>query len=403
MNKFVKTIILVVVAFYVFCFIKYVSKPATTEVIGEGTIEHSVAADGIVLREETVFDSQFDGTLESVAVAGETVFKGQHIATIYKGKVDAEVQTALDIVNAKIAEHTENPVEGAILESDVSKIDTQIADKVGEIITAAYSNSYKKITTVHSDIIKLAEKKLVATNTDAAESSSLEALQAEKKKIEAKIQFDSTPLYAPVQGIYSFKIDGFEGAYDIKKIQDITLADVKELTKRDVSVSKEIKAGFPAAKLITNFDWYVVMKINTKKLADIDVGSKVSLRFLELGEKTVKAEVVALNGDGEDTAVALCSNTYVEGIYDARKVSVDLIIDSFTGLKVPVRALVHQDGKQGVFTKNEGIANFKEVKVLTQNDNYAIIEEDNFSSGNLLLYDEVFTDTEGIYDGKIIS
>ena len=52
--------------------------------------------------------------------------------------------------------------------------------------------------------------------------------------------------------------------------------------------------------------------------------------------------------------------------------------------------------------KNDGVAQFKEVEVLSTDGGYAVVREDNTKPDKLLLYDEVIITRDPIADGDVV-
>ena len=77
-------------------------------------------------------------------------------------------------------------------------------------------------------------------------------------------------------------------------------------------------------------------------------------------------------------------------LYNSRKVHAEIIFAEYSGLQVPANALRKEEGKDVVRVLGSGSASTpKEVEVLYQNQQIAIIKEDNTKKDSLLLYEEV--------------
>ena len=126
--------------------------------------------------------------------------------------------------------------------------------------------------------------------------------------------------------------------------------------------------------------------------------------FLDISDKTLDANIdcISEEKDGRVTVVISCMQ-FVEGIYSARNVNADIIRKSYSGFKIPLSAIrVREDGTSGVYIVKDSVAEFRNIQVLHQSDNYAIAKEDNKLENGLLLYDEVVISGSDIKDGKII-
>ena len=89
--------------------------------------------------------------------------------------------------------------------------------------------------------------------------------------------------------------------------------------------------------------------------------------------------------------VTISSSSYCNYPMENRFASLTVVKESHTGLKIPLGAIRVKDGKSGVYVKTENTMRYKEIEILSKDDEYAIVKFDNTRAGALLLYDEVIT------------
>ena len=401
MKKFWKILIVIAVAVYLFCFFKYLKTPITSEIVKNGTIENTVSVSGYVARDEKLIQSEFSGVLQNNVQEGETVAKGQDVATVYKGKVDQKIQSALTLVQQKIEEL--NASSGlSNLDGDGVKVESQIKEKIDEMITASNQRQFDTVLKAQTDIHKLSDKmQMIQGGTNP---TTLEQLQNEKRALQQQINLEKADIYAPDSGVYSTHIDGLESLVDFANVSKLTVSDYDKLEKAKASQKNEVVAGQPVAKIIHDFDWQLITVVDADLVKDMKAGDWINIRIPDYGETVFQAQITAIKPDQNNkTLLAICCNKASEFISDNRNINVDLIFQKFEGLKIPSSALAESNGKQGVFVKSESFLKFKEVEVLTEQDGFAIIKEDNMNNDNLLLYDEVATNSKNLYDGKVVN
>jgi hypothetical protein len=85
-----------------------------------------------------------------------------------------------------------------------------------------------------------------------------------------------------------------------------------------------------------------------------------------------------------------------------RKGSFTIINSTYSGLKIPTKALRVQDGKTGVFVRSGMTVKFVGVNVIHRTDEYIICEQEVSNDTVLRLYDDVVVKGKRLYDGKII-
>ena len=79
-----------------------------------------------------------------------------------------------------------------------------------------------------------------------------------------------------------------------------------------------------------------------------------------------------------------------------------IINSTYSGLKLPAKALRLQDDKPGVFVRSGMTIKFVGVNVIYRTDEYIICEQQVSNDDVLRLYDDVVVKGKGLYDGKIV-
>lgn len=404
MSKFIKFIVVIAFIFYGYCFYAYFNTPVTTEIVRGTSIEDHINTTSLIARNELLFKSDFNGTLESIAFEGEKVSKAQKVATLYKGKVDLEVSKALENVNERISDISDNSLNQVIFEGDANKIDNQIDDKINELIIHTNSRSYLKVNQIKNEIVNLAQKKEIVLGRTSLSKNTLDSLLSEKTKIESKINLEKTDLFAMESGFYSSNIDGLEALLTKDIATKMTAQDFDKLDKVHLNESSKVVSGGFVAKIVSDYEWYAIVKTDHKKIANIKPYDTINIRFSDYSEKLIETTVIAINTDDKgNSIIVLSGNDFVSNIYSLRKINIDLILNKYEGLKVPTYAIKNINNKKGVYVKIEGLAQFKEIDILYEKDGISIIKENNQDGKSLLLYDEVITKARDLYDGKLIN
>ena len=171
------------------------------------------------------------------------------------------------------------------------------------------------------------------------------------------------------------------------------LEEIKIKTGEIVSSSSE------AGKVIDNFYCYIACSLKNKNLDAIDakVGTNIKIRLSNAQEITSTIEYMTKESDDE-SLVVLKINKSIEELINYRKISLEILWWSETGLKVPVEAIHYENDLPYVIRKRVGYTDNIYVKILKKNEKYAIIK--NFT------YDELKEkgfDAEKLNNRKTIS
>ena len=180
--------------------------------------------------------------------------------------------------------------------------------------------------------------------------------------------------------------DGYEGVFDFNNVKELTPSKLKEA---DGVVAKASSGS--AVKIADNFSWYFVANVDSKKITAEKPGSKVYLRLDEGSDANIAVEIVSISPEekGKCTMV-LMGTSYEKQLFLKNKHKAEIILDSSKGLKVSKDAVKVVDGVKGVYIIKKGTYAFREVNILTSNDEYVVIERElSTDKPHLALYDEV--------------
>lgn len=173
-----------------------------------------------------------------------------------------------------------------------------------------------------------------------------------------------------MSGIVSYKIDGYEDFFSSKNIDYLNQELLENI---DVRTGQLIESSNEMAKIVNNYQCYIAVIMDSEEAKNAKIGDRISLEFLNLSAITATIEKIFEEETG--TRVIVFKVNYdVEKLLDARKISVNVIWWSESGLKVPNSAIITEDNKNYIVRNKAGYKEKVLIKVLKQNENYTIIE-----------------------------
>ena len=228
----------------------------------------------------------------------------------------------------------------------------------------------KEISECNSKIVKI-----IGENTK--KGSYLRDLINEKEKYEKKLEDNAEIIKAKESGIISYRVDGYE---DILKPNKFKNLNKEFLEKLDLRTGELIEPSNEKGKIVTSFDTYLATVLNSDAARKAKVGDKIKI---DIGNNTsVKAEIVSIKVENENERLIIFKIINLsEDILNYRKISVDIIWWSYSGLKVPKSALIKEGDYHYVIKRRAGYNSKILVKVLQSNDTYSLV--DNYSSSEL--------------------
>ncbi|MBR2476547.1 MAG: HlyD family efflux transporter periplasmic adaptor subunit [Clostridia bacterium] len=395
MKKFLLYILIFcLIVFQLWNIIIFFNPPIKTEMVLYDTLSNSAEYDGIIIRDESVLIADSTGVLDSVAAENTVVKKGKHVASLYTGQADPEIQEKLRQINARIAELTGAQGNNLVFENDQAKIEGNISTRVTDMIVSVNDKDLRHVRDLKNDFNVLINKKNMVSTDGGSVVAILDGLEAEKARYEAALSSSRKNLYAPKAGIYSTVIDGFEQVLNSNAMKSMTVDSFDTLYDTEPTVTME--AGQPICKIVDNVEWHVAIKLDSGKASEMYIGQKVYVKIGSSAEEHSATVSYISPVSGDKCIIGVTSTEYSEEALRSRKTKVTLVTNKYSGIKIPVKALRVNNGIQGVYTVTEGLMKFKKVEILYKDANYAVVRADITENGYLLLYDEVVIDAKNV-------
>ena len=118
----------------------------------------------------------------------------------------------------------------------------------------------------------------------------------------------------------------------------------------------------------------------------------------------------------KEALVVIKFTNYLYELYEERYLDIELIKNTYEGLKVPNESIVEHDKIKGVFIKDiSGIVRFRPVEILARDTQNAIVSEGEngrikiIKDGKeelvktLQVFDEIFIDGSQVKEGQLIN
>ena len=372
----------------------FVNPPVKSEMVLYDTIVVDDEYDGIIVRDETVVKSDSSGVLESLAIENNVVKKGKMIASVYSGSQDTQTQAKLKQVSQRIAEITGAQGSSLVFEGDQTKIESNISARISDMIISINSKNIRNVAELKSDLNVLIDKKNEVSGESGSVATMLDELQAQKEQYERVLSASRQNLFAPVAGIYSTLIDGFEEVLNSKVLSSMTVENFKTIQKTEPEITEG--ADKPVCKIVSNTDWHVAVVMNDEKATALKIGQQVYIKIGSSNNEYNAAVSYISPVENGKCVVGITATEYSEEALKNRKSKITVITEKHTGIKIPIEALRVNNGVQGVYTVTEGLMKFKKADVIYKDKNHAIVKENNYDNSSLLLYDEVVIDAKEV-------
>lgn len=384
------------------------------------TVSDSMEATGFLVRQESVLTGQ-GGTVELLPDEGEKVSRGETVALFYQSDDGLTQRQTLQQLLLE-QEQLEYALAQAGGSSDSAQLSTRVADAIADLRGAASSGD---LTGLESQTLELKSLIYKHSYTFNQEGDSTAALQASLDEVNAQIQTltaqasqSTSRVTASQSGVFSGLVDGYESLITPDMLDSITPSQLEQLARQTPTENTSA-----IGKLITNSTWYFACTLPEEEAQRLVEGRTITVRFSRdwSGEVDMEVERMSDPEDGK-VVVVLSADKFLSDTTLLRRQTVELVFDTVSGIRLPKEALrVEQqtttdpdteEEKQvsvtGVYALVGQRAEFKEVTVLAEEDDYILVKAASTETPTqekkaLRAGDKIIISSGELYDGKVIN
>lgn len=368
----------------------------TTSAVTQSVAEETVYLSGYVAREETVLDDP-GGLLTLLLNEGEKVGAEQTVAIRYSSDDALELQQELETLRVKEQqlEYAESVALGA---ASALRLDSEILQQLltlrSRLSTVGLGGETESVIAELRTMVM--QRDYSSEGEDPTEE--LTKVRAEIETLEKKLSRSAQEIKTPAAGIYSAAVDGYETV--------LTPETAETLSPSQLTLLQPTDSHSSLGKLISSSTWYFAAALESGDTAELKVGRSALLRFsgAVTDKLSCRVESIGDEENGRRTVVFSCSS-HISDMTQARKLDAELIRDSWSGLRVPKKALrVDENGQSGVYCLVGLAARFKPVSVIYTGEDFCLVEADDPKTETLRIRegDTAIISSGELYDGKIV-
>lgn len=375
-----------------------------------GILYKKVEGQGVVIKDEIVYNADGSGQLNLAITEGERIPVGVEVASISLLQDTSRLKQELVEINQRIETLSKSDKSASKKEDDKSKVDSEKLDLIENIQKNISSKSFSDIQSEKEEL-KLYDD-TIQVNTLLGQG--IDALKQQRLILENQINSNNIRYYSKRSGIVSYHIDGYENIYRPLEFENYTFDNIiiSDIVEQK-SEQDEITTGKPVFKIINNFEWYMAIKVEDRsQVEQYEIGQPL---VFELDNGTeLNGKIIMLNISNNNVVIVLKLNTYLHEDYNLRFTPISIINYKKEGLKIPTDVIIEKDGKKGVYIKEiYGIVKFRQIDILGVEDDYTFInkgdnngyilfEGDEKPKKTITLHDEIFIDPAGVTEGEIL-
>ena len=421
--------------------------------VQKGSLATNKIYRGVVVRDETIVNSNSAGYISYYANEGERVAVSDLVCV-----VDETGRLNDALTNLGLQENTLS--------------DRELLEFRSELMNFSHSYDKRHFAEVYDTRNTLSNMVHKLANVSLLE-------HADKLSDGMGVASIVNRCYSPMTGVVSYWYDGYENLTADQVTEDVFKRDDYDSRKVYMTGNTLLKKGDPAYKLSTNENWSVVIPVESaEKGMELEQEGYIKVRFLKNQYESWGKVKHLSNGDGKHYLQLTFTNSMITFISD-RFLEIELLLDDVTGLKIPNSAIVDkefflipeefvtpegdsgkgqvlrqyvmengdvssklydislysfddttgeyyvdatildaenvllkEDGQEtfvvsrratltGVYNVNNGYADFRQINILSQNDEYAIVKAN--TRYGLNVYDYIALNAQSVRDDQFIN
>ena len=368
-------------------------------------------ATGILVRKEIVLPSADGSYVDQIMAEGEKASSGQAVALLYSDASALTTRQSIRILSAEI-EQLKYALSSGTKSTDASRLDGQVISSIVGLRSLVAGGDLTQLEDSALSLRTMVFKRDYTYGDTAADQLGLliQERQAQLSGLEQSLSQVSRTVFAPVAGVFSASVDGWEGVITPAMLEDITPESLSALLSQQREVDRSA-----VGKLITDSTWYFAAMLPGTDTG-LQSGRSYDLAFSGdyFGQIRMTLDRIVLTGD-QTMAIFSCRSNLADTTL-LRIQKVDVVTDQLDGIHIPRKALrvetveeeqedgtVREVNRYGVYTVVRSQAEWQEVEVLYTADTYYLVRPvDPDASTRLRDGDEIILNSSNIFDGKVV-
>lgn len=397
-NKALRAIICIIaIVFVVHQVYSSAYKPITTVSAEYYTAVEGFQINGVIIREEKIITSGTSGALHFILSDGERVAKGGVVANVYSNSGASVTVNRIEQLKSRIADIEEMQSYNDVEAADITLVNNKVNNSLNTMLRGVAAGNFSNFESDSAELLTNISRRQMITGEQTDFSERLTELKNELDSLNASLPQPVGSITTDASGYFVSGIDGYENVLTCENIDGLT-PEYLDSIKADAVPDGAI------GKIVSGYTWYIAAKLNISDSIKYKTGDRLTLKTTLKSTPELDVTVEKINASQQDDTVVIifsCQQMNSE-LASIRNGSMTIINNTYSGLKIPTKALRFQNEKTGVFVRSGMTVKFVGVNVIYRTDEYIICEQQVSNESVLRLYDDVIVKGKRLYDGKII-
>ncbi|MDD6643618.1 MAG: HlyD family efflux transporter periplasmic adaptor subunit [Faecousia sp.] len=394
--KLISILLAVVIAAYVLFSVilnsgsSYALETAVYCEVGDG-----VTVSGFVVRSEEVLVSNAPIVVCELT-EGERVGGGQRVATGYQSGSARENREELNSLK-KQRDQLAYAAEGSD-SSNAAALDGEISGMIVNLAVQTSQQRFSAARATASELEPLVLRRSVSGDDSALIRQRISDIDQRISVLSAQTSTGATAITVAESGYFSEQTDGLERILTPERVETMSLSELRALEEGEYSAPDHA-----IGRLIQGQKWYFIAEIPQARAEQCEEGDRLTVNFADgaLQGLRMRVERIGAAEDGSCVIVLSCEKM-LQNVTALRRQTVDIVFDTYEGLRVPKAAIYYVNGETGVYILESARADWKKVEILFEYGNDYLVRWDDSDTDNLWPKDEIILTAEDISDGKVM-
>lgn len=385
----------VIVQCYSVLNVKFKTQTATVS-----TVYDTIDVQALVIRDEQAVLSDSAAVTVPVLKDGEKVQKSGQIAMQFSDSGSAgRYANYLDLTQ-ELEYYVDMESQAVGQVTDVESLDKSILSDINDYVRSIAAENMISAAGCRESLNDKFTRRQLLVGEDIDFSSVISSLQDEINALDIKNANPAGYINAESSGIFSGYTDGLEEAFDYSNIEQL---DTDTLSAY-METAKNPQPSQAIGKIIKSFDWYFCAVVDTAELTGLKNGKTLDVTLKDSSEvlkcKIVKGAEDAVLGENK-TVLVLKSNEINSDIASLRLEDIQIRVNKYEGIKVPLEAVHIEENQKGVYALVSSVVEWRPAEVLYTGDNFAVLSYNKDTEGGIKLYDQIIIQGKELHDGKV--
>lgn len=399
--KFIPPLCIALAVLYFICqAVSIAGSAVQTEYAVMVSYDDCISAQAYFAREEVIVSGKSGGSVMLKVDNGEKLAKSDIIAVYYDNPEQIEIGNRVNELENQIEDYT-YVIAQAVNKRDTSKIEAEIINLNSSVASAVrngfVSECSDDVETLKSLIVR---RGLIYGNLSDIEAR-LNDLTAEKNALNSRLTGHREEIIAAQSGYFCTETDGYENILSPKSLSTMTTEQFLNLPNIAGTVPENA-----IGRIATNFEWYAAVRLPTEQAEKIierfSVSKRLKIKINSINSETsVYLDSRRFLGEGYTMLVFRGTDVSAE-LLGVRSSNIDIILKTYTGIKIPKNALRQVDDVWGVYCRSGQRLIFKPVDILFETDTYYIAKSEGLSSKDVYIYDEIVVSGKELSKNQVI-